>query len=126
MKTYELYTGNELVIADKIQRRRLQLLIHSCLYYEMNINLISDSRWDTWARELVKLQSDNPEISKNVDWYESFKDWDASTGAFLPIKDEWVVFKASQLAWKFSSSSNKIVIEPKKKEKVKTAKLKLF
>ena len=29
--------------------------------------------------------------------YEYFKDWDASTGAFLPITDDWVVAKAKIL-----------------------------
>jgi hypothetical protein len=28
---------------------------------------------------------------------EAFKDWDASTGAFLPLQDPWVIRKAQQL-----------------------------
>ena len=70
------------------------MLVHSCIYYHLDRNVISDKQWDKWARELVKLQSKYPEISKKVIWYEAFKDWDASTGAFLPITDEWVVQKA--------------------------------
>lgn len=70
------------------------MLVHSCIYYHLNRNIISDRQWDKWARELVELQSKYPEISKKVIWYEAFKDWDASTGAFLPITDEWVVQKA--------------------------------
>ena len=27
----------------------------------------------------------------------AFKDWDGSSGAFLPLKDKWVINKASQL-----------------------------
>jgi len=81
-------------IAELIQQRRLQMLVHSCIYYHLNRNIISDRQWDKWARELVELQSKYPEISKKVIWYEAFKDWDASTGAFLPITDEWVVQKA--------------------------------
>ena len=50
-----------------------------------------------WAKELRQLQSDYPNISQQVEWYEAFKDWDASTGAFLPLKDEWVVNKARQV-----------------------------
>ena len=84
-------------IKDLIQRRRLQLLVHSCIYYELDQNIISDKQWDEWARELVQLQKDYPEESKEVIWYDAFKDWDASTGAFLPIKDEWVVRKSKQL-----------------------------
>ena len=84
-------------IADLIQRRRLQLLVHSRIYYELNRNIISDKKWDEWARELVELQRDYPEESKRTIWYEAFKDWDASTGAFLPLNDEWVVQKANYI-----------------------------
>ena len=96
-KTYKIFSGEDLKIAEKIQQRRLQILVHSCIYYEMNQNLISDKKWDEWARELKKLQEDYPDISRQVEWYAAFIDWDASTGAFLPIKDDWVVRKAKQL-----------------------------
>lgn len=86
VKNYEIFEGEELKIANLIQKRRLQLLIHSCIYYELNSNVISDKQWDEWARELVKLQADYPAISEKVCMYEDFKDWDASTGAFLPIR----------------------------------------
>ena len=91
--TYDLFSGNELQVAEKIQQRRLQLLIHSCIYYEFNQNLISDKQWDEWAKELKTLQLEYPDISENVMWYEAFRDWDASTGAFLPIKEVSVVLK---------------------------------
>lgn len=96
MKTYELFTGKELEIAEKIQQRRYQILIHSCLYYHLNRNVISDKQWDEWARELRDLQNEYPEISKQVTLYEYFKDWDASTGAFLPIEEQWVVTMANK------------------------------
>lgn len=96
-KTYKIFEGEQLKIAEKIQQRRLQLLIHSCIYYEMNQNLITDKKWDEWARELKKLQEDYPDISRRVEWYAAFVDWDASTGVFLPLKDEWVVNKAKWL-----------------------------
>ena len=79
-------------------------------------NIISDKKWDEWAKELLALQNQYPEISKQVDYYEAFKDWDASTGAFLPLKDEWVVRKAKQLL-----RIGKVVDEVKpKKSKVQT------
>lgn len=99
--TYNLFDGPELAVAEKILQRRAQMLVHSCLYYEMDINIISDKQWDTWARELKQLQTDYPEISKEVRWYEYFEDWDASTGAFLPLKDEWVIKKAKQICGLF-------------------------
>jgi hypothetical protein len=91
------YTDEELPIAELIQRRRLQILIHSKLYYDMDTNLITDRQFDEWGRELVQLQKDNPEIAKRICFAEAFKDWDASTGAFLPLQDPWVIRKAQQL-----------------------------
>lgn len=91
------FTTAELPIASLIQRRRLQMLVHSCIYYDLDGNLITDKQFDDWGRELVKLQEDYPDIAKRICYAEAFKDWDASTGAFLPLKDEWVVRKAKQL-----------------------------
>lgn len=110
-------------IKDLIQRRRLQLLVHSCIYYELDKNIVSDVTWDKWARELVQLQKDYPEESKAAIWYDAFEDWDASTGAFLPIKDPWVVKKARYLL----SLQNKNLEVPNKPAAVKKAgTMKLF
>jgi hypothetical protein len=84
-------------ISELIQRRRIQLLIHSCIYYRLNENIISDFQFDKWSEELVKLQADYPEISKQVRFYDAFKDFDGSTGAFLPIADPWVIGHADYL-----------------------------
>ena len=91
------FTEKELPIAELIQRRRLQLLVHSCLYYDMNTNIITDRQFDEWGYELVELQKKYPDIAKRICFTEAFKDWDASTGAFLPLKNKWVIRKAKQL-----------------------------
>ena len=95
--TYELFSGEELVIAELIQQRRLQMLVHSCLYYELDNNLISDKQWSDWAIELRDLQLKYPDISTQVIWYDEFKDWDGTSGAFLPLRNEWVMQKAHKL-----------------------------
>ena len=97
-RTYELFSGQELVIAEKIQQRRLQILVHSCIYYELNGSTISDKQWDTWAKELVSLQKQYPHVAEQVIWNSDFVDFDASTGFNLPIKDEWVMKKARQIS----------------------------
>lgn len=113
MKTYELFQGEQLNIADKILRRRLQILVHSCIYYVLNKNIISDKQWDTWARELVQLQNDYPSISTAVEWYDEFKDFDASTGAFLPIRNSWVMNKAN---WLLKNMCNNMIVAQKKED----------
>lgn len=96
-KTYEIFQGEELKIAELIQQRRLQILVHSCIYYNLDKNLVSDATWDKWARELVQLQVDYPKIAEKVIWAEAFEGFDGSTGFDLPIHDDWVVNKAKQL-----------------------------
>lgn len=119
MNTYDIFKGEDLEIAELIQQRRLQMLVHSCIYYEYNRNIISDKQWDEWAKELVRLQKEYPSIAKQVIWYEAFKDWDASTGAFLPIRDSWVQTKAQQLI-------GGKVVKKKEEPKKKIVKKRLF
>ena len=70
-------------VKEKIRQRRKQMLVHSYIYYELNDNIISDSQWSKWAKELAQLQKDYPKESAEVEEYENFKNWDGSTGAFL-------------------------------------------
>ena len=37
-------------IAELLNRRRRQILVHSVIYYKMNDNLISDSTWSGMGR----------------------------------------------------------------------------
>lgn len=83
-------------IAEKIQQRRLQILVHSCIYYEFDTNIIDDHTYNGWAHELAKLQEENPDISKKGMYADAFKKFDGSTGFDLP-KDDWVKNKAKQL-----------------------------
>ena len=67
-------------IKQLIKRRRRQIMVHSAIYYRLGTSVITDAQFDKWARELVKLQNDYPNESKQVELYEDFKDWDASSG----------------------------------------------
>lgn len=83
-------------VGELIKRRRLQMLIHSCLYYEMDENLISDEIFDKWAKELAQLIKEHPnEYSDRFDSY--FVDWDGSSGYHLPHRDPWVYSRAERL-----------------------------
>lgn len=84
-------------IAATIKQRRLQLLVHSCIYYEFNQSIVDDVTWVKWAIELEQLQMAYPVISDKVEWAEAFKDFDHSTGYNLPVRDPWVMRKARQI-----------------------------
>ncbi len=76
-------------IAELINRRRRQLLVHSIIYYRFDKNIVSDSVWTKWAIELADLQKQYPDIAKTVPYHEDFKDFDPSTGFNLPLFDPW-------------------------------------
>lgn len=87
-----------MTVADKIKQRRLQMIVHSYLYYELDTNIVSDSTWSRWGKELQQLQNDYPEEAKKVKFAELFKDWDASTGFHLAKQaDDRAIAKAKYL-----------------------------
>ena len=84
-------------IRSLILRRRLQLLVHSYIYYDLNNNLISDDTWSGWAKELVQLQKDYPKIASRVDYHGAFVEFDGSTGFDLPYRQPEIMNKANWL-----------------------------
>ncbi len=73
------------------------MLIHSCIYYQMDDNVISDHKWQEWADELQKLQQEHPDKC-NIDFFDyEFRDWDGATGTHLPLRHPWVYAKATWL-----------------------------
>lgn len=84
-------------VADKIKRRRYQILVHSLLYYELDINLVTDQQWSDWAAELVQLQEQNPEVASSIIFADEFKLFDGSSGFDLPYRDEQIVNIAYRL-----------------------------
>ena len=105
-------------VKERIRQRRLQMLIHSYIYYKLDNNIVSDATWSRWAKELQQLQVDYPKEASEVEWAEVFEDWDGSSGAFLPLDDEWV----KQTALKVLEVHN----NTKKQSKPKTHSLSLF
>ena len=83
-------------ILEKINRRQRQIILHSVLYYKFNANKISDTTWNRWANELVQLQGDYPELTKQSGFYTTMKDFDASTGFHL-ADNGWGIQKAQYI-----------------------------
>lgn len=70
-------------IKELIKRRRFQLALHATIYYVYDTNIIPDHVYDGFSEDLVKLQAEYPDLSKEVELYEAFKDFDGSTGFHL-------------------------------------------
>ena len=61
-------------IKADILRKRQQILVHSCLYYRFDTNLIEDYQYDRIGKSLAELQIKYPELSQEVKYkYEAFK-----------------------------------------------------
>ena len=84
-------------ILAQITRRRLQVLIHSIIYYRFNSNVVSDNTWAEWAVELEKLQEEYPEIAAKAPYAEGFRGFEHSSGYNLPLDDPWAVKKAGYI-----------------------------
>ena len=126
MKLYDIFSGEELKIAEKIQQRRLQMLVHSYIYYRMDDNIVTDHKWSAWATELADLQNKYPEIEKQVPFRKGFEDWDGSSGAFLPLNEPWIKTKARKLLGLPEEKKPEIKLPPKPKITKKTKAKKLF
>ena len=90
------FPNPETEIGELIKRRRLQMLVHSCLYYALDENIWTDHQYDAAAKELAVLLRENPDAySDRFDEY--FEEWDGSTGFHLPNRDSWVLAAAQNL-----------------------------
>ena len=93
------------------------MLVHSYIYYELNTNIIDDATWSKWAIELRDLQNSHPEESKQVKYYEDFKDWDGSSGAFLNYNRPNIIITANRLLYGFEKPLKRKPAEVKPKMK---------
>lgn len=81
---------------EKINYLRRKITVHSYIYYRLGSSIIDDAKFDGWSKELVVLQSQHPETSKECIYASEFEGFDATTGFDLP-RDEWVERVAQRL-----------------------------
>lgn len=104
-------------IRNIITRRRIQILVHSCLYYDMDEPIIQDHVFDQWSQELVILQNKYPDIAKHCDYAKAFSDFDGSTGFDLPHHNLEIVNKARYILSLHRNSLKKVVVKKHCKKK---------
>ncbi len=127
-RLYEIFSGEELDIAEKIQQRRYQMLVHSYIYYEMDKNVVSDSKWSQWAVELADLQKKYPDIANQVPYAKDFEGWDGSSGAYLRCKDKPNIIATAEMLVNLHNPPITVTLSfpVSKPPKSKTIKKKLF
>ena len=101
-KQLNLFEQNIDELKSEILRRRKQILVHSCLYYQFNTNLIEDWQYDKIARRLAELQITYPEISNNLGYHDKefkgFGEDHCYSGFNLPRSSPEVVAAARAVA----------------------------
>ncbi len=84
-------------IISLIRRRRRQILVHSCLYYKMDTNLITDEEFDKWCGELRELHKKYPQYMEIGCYDAAFKKWGGFSGYDLPTNDPDIIKVANRL-----------------------------
>ncbi len=68
-------------VVARIEQLRRGMLVHCCIYYRLDSNVISDHAWMDFAQELARLQE---RWGVTFGFYDDqFKDWDGSSGFHL-------------------------------------------
>ncbi|MBX0320256.1 DNA ligase LigA-related protein [Shouchella clausii] len=86
-------------IKELINRRRRQIMIHSCIYYAMDKSIISDHTYDQWCKELAELQAKYPETAAKCVYAKEFQTFDGSSGYDLPTHYFEVISTARRLVY---------------------------
>lgn len=70
----------------KLELLQKWILVHSCIYYDLNTNIVDDNMFDMNSKQLAEAIARLPETHKKTKWYEAFKDFDGSSGFDLMKK----------------------------------------
>ena len=85
-------------IRELVNRRRHQILVHSCIYYYYDLNIIDDNTFDRWCNELLDLQAKYPEICKKVRWHKPFTEkFSHASGFNLPYSHKRIRSRAESI-----------------------------
>ncbi len=76
----DIYRIQSEAIKAKIEQRRRQIMVHSYIYYEMDDSVVSDEQWSQWAKELIWLTQEFPDIAKECVYNKEFDGFEGSTG----------------------------------------------
>lgn len=87
-------------IISLINRRENQILIHSCIYYRFNNNIVADWQYDNFGKDLIELAKKYPDEFKASYHYEDFIEYvnsETPSGFNLPYSSPDVVYRAMYL-----------------------------
>ena len=82
---------------SRITQLRHNILVHSCLYYRFNENIIADHKFDSMSKELAELQLQHSEVAAECVYHEYFVSFDGSSGYDLPYHLDEVIQRSLKL-----------------------------
>lgn len=85
-------------IKELMNRRMRGILIHACLYYTFNYNIISDAEYDKRGLELMELIKKYPQHLDELEFGSDFKNYIDCPSAFnLNYRDPRILNRAYHL-----------------------------
>jgi len=84
-------------ILEKINQRERQLMVHCCLYYAMNTNIIDDDMYDKFSFDLADLIKKYPDDFKKSAYYKDFLEFNPSTGLGIKYRKPEIIKLAYHL-----------------------------
>ena len=84
-------------ILEKINQRERQLMVHCCLYYAMNTNIIDDDTYDKFSFELADLIKKYPDDFKKSVYHKDFLEFNPSTGLGIMYRKPEIIKVAYHL-----------------------------
>ena len=103
-------------ILARINQLQRCIIVHSVIYYRLDMNLIEDTIFDHASKELVDLQEKHRELAEKSACWEQMKDFEGSTGYHLATPEfisanPWALEKAQYLLKIWTNSKKEVIRE---------------
>lgn len=89
----KIIVGQEQKIFERIRMLRLNVLVHSVIYYKLGKNIITDEEFDRRSKELCKIQKKYANVAATV------KEWGVHSKAFIKSKTFKGIAQAMAEQW---------------------------
>lgn len=106
------FSNRDFTPQEKIELLQRWVLVHSYLYYIMDISVVSDNMYDANSKQLADLKEAHPDSWDKAKYTYAMKDFDGSTGFGFTEKLEekerkLILFDITILTYRFTFKRRK-------------------